>query len=342
MSFRKWLNIATIVLIVLVVFFARKDIVEAWHLLWQVDIWIFLLIIPVQFLSYYASGAMIFSYLKHGGDLKHTPWYEQPKMALELNFVNHIFPTAGLSGASYMTYRLGKLRVNHGRATLAQVVKFAMAFLSYLALLIVAVIMVTVDGDLTRMTILAACSLVTIILVGTLLAMHVLGNRRQLEKFSNFLDRLLNNRLRRLLRRTEPLVARATLVAFFDDMSADYEVLRKNPKYLREPFLWGLVFNLAEVAMFFVAFWSLGVLVNPAPILIALGLAGVVGVVTVTPGGAGGYEAMMILFLTSAGVPASVAVAGVVLARTSLIILTIGTGYVFYHLSMKKYGKLDA
>ncbi|HMR72709.1 MAG TPA: lysylphosphatidylglycerol synthase transmembrane domain-containing protein [Candidatus Saccharibacteria bacterium] len=341
MSFRKWLNIATIALIVLVVFFARKDILEAWHLLWQVDIWIFLLIIPVQFLSYYASGATIFSYLKHGGDLAHIRWYEQPKMALELNFVNHIFPTAGLSGASYMTYRLGKLGVNHGRATLAQVVKFAMAFLSYLALLIVAVIMVTVDGDLTRMTILAACSLVTIILLGMIIAMHILGNKRSLEKFSNFIDRLLNQRLRKLLKRTAPLIERATIVTFFDDISADYEVLRKNPKYLREPFIWGLVFNLAETAMFFVAFWALGVLVNPAPILIALGLAGVIGAVTVTPGGAGGYEAMMILFLTSAGVPASVAVAGVVLARTSLIILTISTGYVFYHLSMKKYGKLD-
>lgn len=342
MSFRQWLNIATIVLIVLVVFFARKDIIEAWHLLWQVNIWIFLLIIPVQFLSYYAHGAMIFSYLRHGRDLNHTPWYEQPKMALELNFVNHIFPTAGLSGASYMTYRLGKLGVNHGRATLAQVVKFAMAFLSYLALLVVAVIMVTIDGNLTRMTILAACSLVTIILVGTILAMHVLGNKRSLEKFSDFIDRLLNRHLTRLFRRTKPFVERSAIVTFFDDMSADYEVLRKNPKYLRRPFLWGIAFNLAETTMFFIAFWSLGMLVNPAPILIALGLAGVVGSVTVTPGGAGGYEAMMILFLSSAGVPASVAVAGVVLARTSLIVLTIGTGYIFYHLSMKKYGKLDA
>lgn len=339
MSFKKWLNIATIVLILLVVFFARKDIVAAWHLLWQVDIWIFLLIIPVQFLSYYAHGAMIFSYLKHGGDLRQTSWYEQPKMALELNFVNHIFPTAGLSGASYMTYRLGKLGVNHGRATLAQVVKFAMAFLSYLALLAVAVILVTLDGSITRMTILAACSLVTIILLGTSLALYVLGNRHQLEKFSNFLDKLLNIRLRKLLRRTEPLVRRDTIVKFFDDLSDDYQMLRKNPRYLREAFGWGLVFNIAETMMFFIAFWSLGMIVNPAPILIALGLAGIVGIISVTPGGAGGYEAVMIVFLTTAGVPASVAVAGVLLARTSLIVLTIVTGYTFYYMSMKKYGQ---
>lgn len=342
MSFRKWLNVATIVLIALVVIFAWKDIVKAVYLLGQVNIWIFLLIIPVQFLSYYAHGAMIFSYLKHGGDLEGTSRFEQPKMALELNFVNHIFPTAGLSGASYMTYRLGRLGVNHGRATLAQVVKFAMAFMSYLALLAVAVIFITLDGSITRITILAACALVTLILFGTIMSLYLLGSRSRLEKFSNFLDTFLNIRVRRLFRRTEPLVRRDVIVKFFDDMSDDYQTLRKNPKYLREPFLWGLVFNIAETAMFFIAFWSLGTIVNPAPILIAVGLAGIMGIVTVTPGGAGGYEAMMILFLTSAGVPLGVTVAGVVLARTSLIVLTIVTGYFFYHNSMKKYGRHDS
>lgn len=342
MSFKKWLNVATLVLVALVIFFARDDILDAWHLLWQVNIWIFLLIIPVQFLSYYAAGATIFSYLKHGGDLKHAPWYEQPKMALELNFVNHIFPTAGLSGASYMAFRLGKLGVNHGRATLAQVIRLAMVFLSYLALMIVAVILVTIDGNLTRMTILVACTVVSLILFGAIVSLYVLSSRERLDKFSNVLDKLLNDRLVKLLKRPKPFVERSTLIKFFDDIYKDYKELRRNPRYLKEPFLWGLVFNLSEAAMFFIAFWSLGVLVNPAPLLIALGLAGIVGSVLVTPGGTGGYEAMMILFLTSAGVSASVAVAGVILARTSLVILTIATGYVFYHLTMRKYGKNHA
>jgi len=168
--------------------------------------------------------------------------------------------------------------------------------------------------------------------------LYILSNRNQLEKFSNFLDQLLNIRIRKLLRRTEPLVSRSSIVLFFDDLSNDFQVLRKNVRFLWEPFVWGLVLNVAETLIFFIAFWSLGAIVNPGPILIALGLAGIMGVVTITPGGAGGYEAVMILFLTSAGVPASVAVAGVLLARTSLIILTIVTGYVFYQGSMRKYG----
>ena len=62
----------------------------------------------------------------------------------------------------------------------------------------------------------------------------------------------------------------------------------------------------------------------------------------ITPGGAGGYEAMMVLMLASAGVPGGVVIAGVLMARVLLILLTIGSGYVFYHLALKKYGKSEA
>ncbi len=338
MSFKRWLNVVTIALIVLVVVLARHDIVDAWHLLWKVNLWIFLLIIPIQFLSYYAAGAMIFSYLKQRGDLQGLHWWENPKMALELNFVNHIFPTAGVSGASYMTFRLNKLGVSTGRATLAQVVKFAVTFLSYTALLLVAVIAVTIDSGLERMTILVACGLVTAITLAILLSIYLLGSPARLKRFEDFLDAFINGRLTKLFKRQKPYVQKEKMTEFFTDLHEDYLELKRNPRVLVRPFLWGLVFNASEVAMFFVTFLALGAFVNPAPILIALGLAGLVGSFLITPGGAGGYEAAMILFLKSAGVAASVTVAGILLARTSLVLLTIVSGYLFYNSAMKKYG----
>lgn len=341
LSVKQWLNIVTLVLVALVVFFARNDLLKAWELLWSVNIWIFLLVIPLQFLSYYASGATIFSYLKRQGDLSGLPPLEQPKMALELNFVNHVFPTAGVSGASYMTYRLGKLGVNHGRATLAQFVRLAATFVSFAALMMIAVLWVTIDGSLTRFTILVASTLVTVILAAIVGTIFLLGSLKRLEKFEAFLDKLLNNVIAKWFGRKKPFVERATMHNFFVDLHADYLTLKKDPKCLVGPFWWGVVFNVAETCMYFIAFLSLGAAVNPAPILIANGLAGLVGTFLVTPGGAGGFEAAMILFLSSAGVPASIAVAGILLTRTLLILLTISSGYVFYNRALKKYGKLD-
>ena len=128
---------------------------------------------------------------------------------------------------------------------------------------------------------------------------------------------------------------------FRSDLHEDYKTLKEDPRCLVAPFWWGVAFNIAETLMYFVAFLSLGAYVNPAPILIANGLAGLVGTFLVTPGGAGGFEAAMILFLSSAGVSPSISVAGVLLTRSVLLLITILSGYVFYNAAMKKYGKLD-
>lgn len=342
LSVKQWLNIVTLVLVALVVFFARKDLAKAWELLSQVNPWVFLLVIPLQFISYFASGATIFSYLKSRGDLKNSPVLEQPKMALELNFVNHIFPTAGVSGASYMTYRLGKLGVSHGRATLSQFVRLASVFASFAALMLVAVLWVTIDGSLTRFTILVASGLLTVILAAIVLAIFLLGSQKRLDKFEGMLDDVLNRRVTQWFGRKKAFIERESLHKFFTDLHGDYLILKEDPRCLMKPFWWGILFNIAETLMYFVAFLSLGVYVNPAPILIANGLAGLIGTFLVTPGGAGGYEAAMILFLGSAGVAPSIAVAGVLLTRSVLLLVTILSGYVFYNAAMKKYGKPDS
>src|SRR5690348_7124223 len=123
MSFRRWLNIFTIIIIIFTLWALRDELQHAWKLLSRVDVWILLLIFPLQFLSYYANGAAVFSYLKQRGQATGVKAWDMARMSLELNFVNHILPTAGVSGASYMTWRLSKLGVGSGRATLAQVVR---------------------------------------------------------------------------------------------------------------------------------------------------------------------------------------------------------------------------
>lgn len=341
MTVRRWLNIVTIVLILLIIFLARHDVVHAWELLGRVNIWILLLLLPLQFLSYHAGGAMIFSYLREKGDLKHTSDAEAGKMALELNFVNHVLPSGGVSGVSYMAWRLSKLGVSSGRATLAQVVRFAATFGAFAVLLLVAVLLVTIDGSINRFTILVSTSLLGAIILAAVVVGYAIGSTTRIRKLSRIVHNTMSWGWRKLLRQKKPLpssIEAATIEKFFDELHEDYLSLRHSPRQLKKPFVWGIVFNLAEVALFWVTFWALGTIVNPAPIIIGLGLASLAGIFMFTPGGAGGYEALMILFLTSAGVSAGVAVAGVLLARVVLILLTICTGYLFYHQALKKYG----
>ena len=68
LSGRAWLNVITIVLIVVVLVAARDQLYEAWKLLGQVNIWILLLLIPVQFASYYTNAEIFLLICELGGN----------------------------------------------------------------------------------------------------------------------------------------------------------------------------------------------------------------------------------------------------------------------------------
>ena len=54
----------------------------------------------------------------------HISRLEQTRIALELNLVNHIFPSGGVSGISYTSWRMHKLGVSSARSTFAQVIRY--------------------------------------------------------------------------------------------------------------------------------------------------------------------------------------------------------------------------
>lgn len=317
----------------------RDELIHAWNLLGRVDVWILLLIFPLQFLSYYAGGAAIFSFLKGRGHAADIKEWEKARMSLELNFVNHILPTAGVSGVSYMSWRLSRLGISSGRATLAQMVRLATAFLSFIVLLMIAVVFVTLDTGINRVTILVSSSLVSGLIIGLMFVWFMLDNDARMKRFSRRIARVVNGFGRVVLRRKDDALKASVVEKFFDELQDDYRAVRRKPKLLIKPFIWGTIFNLTEVSLFFFTFLALGTFVNPAAILLALGVASVVGAFMITPGGAGGYEAMMVLMLTGAGVAGATVIAGVLLARVILILLTIVSGYLFYHLALRKYGR---
>lgn len=340
MSFRAWLSVITLVLIAVIIFFSRHELLRAWDLLGQVDIWVLLLLIPGQLLVYYTGGEMMFSYLRAKDSIAKVSPPELAGMALEMNFVNHILPSGGLSGVSYMTWRLGKYGVSSGRATMAQIVRYAVGLLSFMTLLFVAVFIVTVDGSINRWIILMSSLLVGGMTSALVAAVYLLSSPKRIAGFSSWFTRTANKLVRRVtFGRKKRVVAQTKVEAFFMEMHDDYLALKHDKRILIKPFLWGLIFTLADIALFLITFWALGHPVNPAPILIAYGVATIAGFFVITPGGAGAYEAIMVAFLAVAGLDKGTAIAGIVLTRVILLLGTIGMGYLFYQRALIKYGR---
>jgi len=340
MSFRKILTIVTLLLLGIVVFFAWPELVKAAGLIERINVWILLLIIPVQLFSYYATGGMIFSYLRSKGNLKDVGHLTLTRIALELNFVNHILPSGGAAGFSYLGWRLNKYGVSAARATASQLIRFVLTFMSFIVLLSVAVIILLLDHSIDR-TILLLCGMLTVIAVGgTGFIIYIISSKQNLLRFSAALTRFVNRVVKKVTRGRKKRVLKPKLLEnFFSELHQDYLEIKREKRILIVPFIWALLANIADVLLLIIAFWSLGASVNPAAIFIAFGLSSLAGGVSAIPGGAGVYETVMVAFLASAGVAAGVAIAGTLLARVTLVLGTIIFGYVFYQLTISKYGK---
>lgn len=340
MSFRVWLSIITIVLIAIILFFSRHELVSAWELLGQVNLWWLSLIVPLTALSYLCEGEMIFSYLRQKRFIRGVKPWTLARLSLEMNFVNHVLPSGGVSGISYGNWRLGKLGVTTGKATMAQMVRYVAGFGATIALLVVSVVIVTLDGGINRWMIFMSSGLVFGMVSMTLAAAFLLSSPVRVQRFSRYVTTTINRIIRRVtFGRVKWILMHKTVHDFFGEMHDDYLALSKDKKLLIGPFLWGLGFTVIAVSQFFVVFQSLGVTVNPASILIGYSVASIAGFAVVTPGGVGAYEAAMVLVLGAGGTPHGVAIAGVVLARILIMVVTIALGYVFYQLTLIKYGK---
>ncbi|MBC7943429.1 flippase-like domain-containing protein, partial [Candidatus Saccharibacteria bacterium] len=175
MSFRSWVTFITLILLGLVIYFGWPEITQAFGLFGKINPWIWSLLIPVQLFSYYATGGMIFSYLRSKGNLKTTSHWQMTRMALELNFVNHIMPSGGAAGFSYLGWVLSRHGVRPGRATMAQIIRFALTFISFVLILVVAVIGLTLDHQINRTIIVISIVLALAAVGGTALAIYIIG-----------------------------------------------------------------------------------------------------------------------------------------------------------------------
>ena len=342
MSFRAWLSLVTVVILAVILFASRKELLLAWELLGKVDLWILALMIPMHILVYYAGGEMIFSYLRGKGQLKKVKRRELVRIALEGNFVNHVLPSGGVSGVSYLTWRLGLYGIPYGRATMAQVVRHASGFAAYAILLLVALFAVTVDGTLNRWIILASAMIFGLIVFMFISVVFLLNSKRRIDVFAHWAYRAINLVVRRAtFGKKRKWVREEVIVQFLGEMHSDFLELKKDKKLLIQPFIWGVIYTLGDAGLFMIAFWSLGEVFNPAPILIAYGVATVAGMFVLTPGGAGAYEAVMVTFLSFAGIASGVAIAGTLLARVVILLGTVIFGYAFYQHALNTYGGKD-
>ena len=161
------LTIITFVGLAVLIYTIRHEIRAVIKNLGRVNLFALLLILPLEFLNYDAYSRL---YKKLFAILGDKVSYKQMfKLTLELNFVNHILPSGGVSGISYFGVRMRALGISGTKATLAQVMKFFLLFVSFQPLLVLGLFFLAARGHVNNFIILIASSIITLLIVGTTL-----------------------------------------------------------------------------------------------------------------------------------------------------------------------------
>ena len=328
---RRWklaLTIITLIALALLTYAVRDQLIDTWRNLENVRLWVVLLVIPLQLLNHFSQGKLYQGLFRILGERFRTR--SMFRLSLELNFVNTVFPSGGVSGFSYLSLRLKNEKISTAQATLVQLMRFVLIFVSFQVLLFLGLITLAVGGQANDIILLVAGSLSTLLFVGTTILVFVVGSKKRIDSFFTAVARVLN-RIIHVFRRNDPeTINIVSAKSSFHELHINYMHIRRNLKVLKMPLVFALLANLFEVASLYAVYAAFGQFVNPGAVILAFAVANFAGLISILPGGIGIYEALMTAVLVAGGVPAAISLPVTIMYRVVNMGTQLPPGYVFY------------
>jgi uncharacterized protein (TIRG00374 family) len=329
---KRWkllLTVLTLLALAGLIYAVRAQILDTISNLNKVNRYALLLIVPAQALNYFAYTHLyqgLFKILGH-----RINFLRMLRVVSELNFVNTVFPSGGVSGFSYFGVRMRRENVRAGQATLVQMMRFILVFVSFQVLLFTGLLVLAIGGQAGQITILIAGSLATLLLVGTLVGAYIIGSRNRINYFFTLITRIVNRFIYLFRPKNPETINIARLQFMLTDLHENYLLIKKDFGVLRWPLVYSLLASVAEISAIYSVYAAFGEWVNPGAVIIAYAIANFAGLISVLPGGVGIYEALMTAVLASAGVPAGVSIPVTIMYRVLSMTLQLPPGYFFYH-----------
>lgn len=237
-NWRLLLTLMTFLALSVTIYALRHQIVDTFRNLAEINAAVLLLMIPAQMMNYIGQTYLHMGFFEILG--RRFSFRSMLKVMLELNFVNNIFPSGGVSGISYFGLRMRHHGVPGGLSTLIQILKFGFLFISYLVLLFVGLFFLAVEGKANGLLLLISGSIVTLLIMVTFGASFIIGSERRISTFFTYITHVLN-RIIRVVRPKHPeTINIAKVRQLFIDLHQNYQLIRKDWSKLRQPFFGSL------------------------------------------------------------------------------------------------------
>lgn len=331
-NWRTILTVATFLALAVLIYGLRKDIGAVIKNLGKVNTLALLLILPFEAWNYDAYARFYQNIFRTLGEkVRYWPMY---RLNLELNFINHILPSGGVSGISYFNVRMRSFQVSGAKASLSQVMKLFLLYSSFQPLLILGIILLAARGHASNLVIMVATALITLLVIGSLIVVYIIEDRSRINASLTFITRLLN-RIINLVRRKHPETIKIDRAQeTFIELHENYQLLKSQWRDLKKPFLFMLIANVTEVAAIYSVYIAFGQLVNVGAVILAYAVANFAGLISVLPAGIGIYEGLMTAVLAATGIPADVSIPVTIMYRVLNMIIQLTPGYILYQRSV--------
>lgn len=350
---KKILNLLTFAIFGFAVYALRADILATLKNIKNADYFVLALIPFLQYFNYNSTG-QIYKWLYKIFNVG-VPNKQALSLALELNFIGFVLPTAGVSGLSYLAIRM-KDKALPSVSTTVMGVKILIQNLAFIVFLFSGLLMLSLSGQASNFLILVASSLSLMIVFGGLVAIYIISSKARIRNSTKWLIDLVNfifiklkhfkgklaKRIssKKIEKKVTSLVDSEKMLTRLAKLHDNYLLLKRNRKQLIRPFAFGMLANLTELATIYLVFGASGYWANPGAIIIGYAVASAAGIFSVVPGGVGIYEFLMVSVMVSAGVPAGVSISAIVMYRIINSGLSLPVGYYFYHKQLNKNSKL--
>lgn len=321
-------------LVGLLVYLSWDTIVDTWNLLFSLDLRLLAILPLLQALSYMNIAQYFRMFFKKFDSV--VPYSRLFGLVFAMNFVNQILPSGGLSGITYMINSV-QGQVTSGVATLAQLGRYMLSYLSYLIVMAVALVLL-LTGDPVESAIYNYIIIITAASIfGIALAIYILVSRNRVDKvigsFGRFIDWISKR-----FRHGKPLFGRQAIQETLNEFHDGVLLFKNRTRHLIGPWLFMIISVMCDVSVVLASFYIVGVEVNPGVILVAFVIANAAGIASVIPGDVGVHEGAMVAVLALAGVPTAQALSGTLLYRVFNKMLFLPIGFYFYSKLLKPAG----
>ncbi len=321
MKLRQVILVIGIIGLFIVILLNRHQFVTFWHLLINIKLYYLIVVIAVQLFSYYLNALYYRSILrafKYEIGLKRL--FEG---AMSANFVNYIFPTAGMGGAAFLSQVL-KPEVPRGQGFLTQIMRYVLSSIA-VAMFIPVAILLLAATDHSDATVFEGVTVAAfLILVVGIIIYNLVRNEKLVRRLLNWLSlkfKFLKN---------------IGSKSFADDFYTGFHEIFGNVRTMLMPYIWSVMYIMEEVLTMYLAFLALGRVVNPGIVLMGYIVANIASFFGGAIISVGAFEVSLTGILVALGQPFAFALSVTLIYRVLNMIIGLPPGFIYYRKYLKK------